>query len=224
MKFDYQNIETESYQGQRWYQTTSGPYPSITTILGNTVPEEKKKSLQDWRNSLGHKVADEYTKSRADHGTMVHLLAERYLKGEQIDLPVNGKKIPFEDLNAFRGFKLKLDKINEVWGQEVPLFSDFFKVAGRCDLIGKYKDEPAIIDFKTSGRIKTDKEILDYRLQLAFYGAAHNEMFDTNIKTGIILMVVKTGFPMEFKVNLEDFYELLAERCDLFWSNSINSL
>lgn len=208
----------------RWYKTPSGKfYPSITTILGTTAPEEAKKSLENWRNSLGHAKADAYSKSRADHGTNVHLLAERYLKKEQVDAPIGGQPVPQQDFIAFNALKLKLDKIEKVWGQEVALYSDFFEVAGRCDLIGEYKGRPVIIDFKTAGRIKSDKDIGDYKLQLCFYGMAHNEMFGTDIQDGVVLMVAQNGFPLEFNFKLEDYVEPLHKRTQEFWAGIVNS-
>jgi len=81
MKFPYPDLSTETYNNQRWYVTPTGAYPSITTILGTTAPPEKVASLQNWRTSLGAAKADEVSKKATDHGTNVHLLAERYLKG-----------------------------------------------------------------------------------------------------------------------------------------------
>lgn len=90
-------------------------------------------------------------------------------------------------------------------------------MAGRCDLIGRYKGVPSIIDFKTASRVKSKDDITDYALQLAFYSIAHNEMFDTNIQQGVILMVAQTGFPMEFVFVLDEHYEELIERVEAFF-------
>ena len=46
MKFDYPEMSTVPVKGMRFYESPDGRfYPSITTVLGLTVPEEKKKSL-----------------------------------------------------------------------------------------------------------------------------------------------------------------------------------
>ena len=224
MKFPYPDLSTETYNNQRWYVTPTGAYPSITTILGTTAPPEKVASLQNWRTSLGAAKADEVSKKATDHGTNVHLLAERYLKGEEVLAPINGKPVPHLDIAAFNALRLKLDKIEEVWGQEVALYSSTIEVAGRCDLIGKYKGRSVIVDFKTASRVKGKKDIEDYNLQLAFYAIAHNEMFGTDIQHGVILMVSDLGFPQEFNVNLLDHYEELGKRVDSFWSKAINSV
>lgn len=217
--FTYTDMATQTALGGRWYDTPLGSFPSITTVLGGTEPPEKTKSLESWRTSLGHAKADAFTKKAQDHGTNVHLLAERYLKGEKVDAPINGQPVPHTDLSGFNALKLKLDKIDEVWGQEVALYSTSLEVAGRCDLIGKFKGVPVIVDFKTASRLKTKAEINDYALQLLFYGTAHNEMFGTNIQQGIILMVSSAGFPQEFKFDFTD--ELRAElktRVNKYWT------
>jgi len=215
--FDYKELQTEQLKGMRFYHTDQGPYPSITTILGTTQPEEAKKALENWRNALGPVKAAEASKKATDRGTNVHLLAERYLKKEDPFAPINGQPVPDPDKASFNALKMKLDKIDEVWGQEVPLVSHFYGVAGRCDLIGVYKGVPVIVDFKTAGRVKSKKDIADYELQLIFYGDAHNEMFGTAISEGVILMIAETGFPMEFHVPFTDELRLrLAARVDEF--------
>lgn len=219
MKFKYPELETESHNGQRWYLTPNGAMPSITTIIGQTTPPEKVASLENWKNSLGIEKAAAVSKKAINHGTNVHLLAERHLKKEDVLAPINGQPVPEADRNAFNALKLKLNKIEEIWGQEVALYSNTIEVAGRCDLIGVFKGKPVIIDFKTSSRVKSRKDIADYALQLLFYGLSHNSMFDTSIETGVILMVAETGFPMEFTVKFTSSLELaLLERVNTFYS------
>ena len=219
MKFNYPDLTTQNRDGKRWYSVPQGLYPSITSVLGATEPPEKVASLQNWKNSLGHAKADEVSRAALSRGTNVHLLAERYLKKEQVDADIGGCPVSQADLAAFNALKLKLNKIDEVWGQEVALYSETIEVAGRCDLVGTYNGVPCIVDFKTSSRVKQRKDIEAYELQLAFYGIAHNEMFGTNIDTGIILMVAETGFPMEFTVEFTPSLELkLLERVNAFYS------
>lgn len=221
MKFNYQDLsaETNGEAGRRYF-TPVGSFPSITTVLGKTQPPEKVHSLQRWRDSLGHDEADEFTRQAAAHGTAVHLLIERYLKGEKVSVPIDGNPVKESDLQSLNSLKFKLRNVNEIWGQEVALYSEFFKVAGRCDFVGVYNEKPSILDFKTSSRIKNRDEIEDYKLQLAFYAASHNEMYGTNINDGVILMATKSGLPIEFHFELEQFYDKLYERVQQFYSLS----
>lgn len=211
--------------GMRFYHTPHGAFPSITTVLGGSEPAEKTASLEGWRNSLGHAKAAAVTKASADHGTMVHLLVERSLKGEEVFAPVNGRPIPDQDKAAFNALKLKLRNITEVWGQEQSVYSPSLEIAGRFDCIGIYKGVPSIIDFKTAmNKIKGKADIADYELQLRFYATAHNELFGTDIQQGVILMVAQTGFPLEFVIDLRDKTAPLLERAAIFWEKTLSKL
>lgn len=217
MKFNYPDMSTHPVRGMRFYENAeSGKfYPSITTILGGTQSEEKKASLQKWQTSLGVSKAAAVTKAAADNGTAVHLLTERYLKKEE--LVQKGDTFTQADMAGFNALKLKLNKIEEVWGQEMAMYSDLLEIAGRCDCVGVYRGKPCIIDFKTSMRLKTKEQIEDYKLQVCAYSIMHNEMFGTEIVDGMILMTSAGGFPQEFHVNLLDYVEPLIERVDAFY-------
>jgi hypothetical protein len=219
MKFNYVDYPAEMALGKRWYHTPHGSFPSITTVLGGSEPPEKTASLEAWRVSLGREKAAAVTQKSAEHGTMVHLLVERHLKGEDVFAPVNGAPVSNPDKSAFNALKLELKLINEVYGQEQSLYSPTLEVAGRFDIMGEYKHISSVIDVKTSmNKLKGKSDIADYELQLAFYARAHNELFGTNIEQGVILMVAQTGFPLEFVVDLRPKYDELQARIKTFWA------
>ena len=89
--------------------------------------------------------------------------------------------------------------IDEVWGTEIGLIASGL-YAGTTDCVGVHKGEEAIIDFKTSKKIKKEEWIEDYYLQCCAYAMAHNEMYDTNIKKGVILMVSRDNKFKEFVI------------------------
>ena len=214
MKFDYPEIQTTEAFNLRWYLINDElEFPSITSMLGATQSLEKKASLESWYKSLGKEKAEHITQEAADHGTSVHLLIEKSLKGEEI----NFEEFSEKNINAFKSVKLYLKRIDEVWGQEVALFSKELRIAGRCDCVGTYKGIPSIIDFKTSIRVKTEDRIEDYKYQLAFYAQAHNEMFGTNITNGVIIMATNGGFPLEFYVDLNKYFIKLKNRVEAFY-------
>ena len=202
----------------RFYETIDGTafYPSVTTVLGKTMPADKSAALAKWQQVLGLTEANRRSKEAADHGTMVHLLIERYLRGEPFYGPDEEKND--KAMATFNSLKLKLAKIDEVWGLEVPMYSHLLKLAGRCDCIGVFKGRPSIIDFKTAGRLKSDADIEDYKLQLCAYSIMHNELFDTNIEDGVILMAGANGFPQEFRVPLLNYVQPLLDRIDKFYA------
>jgi ATP-dependent exoDNAse (exonuclease V) beta subunit len=189
----------------RIYQIGDNFYPSITTVLGGTMEPEKKNALDAWKARVGKDKSNKIGTDAAQRGTNVHLMLERYLNKEDPKL----EEFPELHTRIFKSLRLELAKINTVHGQEVVLFSETLGVAGRCDLVADYNRELSIVDYKTSSRVKSADEIGDYWLQAAFYTAAHNEMFGTDIKKMIILMGVENKLPMVFKKDLSD--ELLLK-------------
>lgn len=208
------DLPTHNINNMRFYETPEKNfYPSITTVLGKTMPPEKEASLKAWQNSLGTKKSAQISKEATDKGTAVHLLAERYLKKE--DLKLN--EFSQIEISSFNGLKLKLNNINPI-AQETPLYCDELQVAGRCDCVGEYKKILSIIDYKTARRLKNKSEIFDYQLQCTFYALAFEQMYKTPISQGVILMSSGEGFPQEFIFPIVDFIEPLVNRIDEFYS------
>ena len=72
-KFDYYQLTRTSDEGKRLYLTPEGDkVPSVTTILGATQPEEKKRSLNEWRKRVGVENAQKITTEAANRGTRMH--------------------------------------------------------------------------------------------------------------------------------------------------------
>ena len=94
--------------------------------------------------------------------------------------------------------------LTEVWGLESPLYYPEL-YAGTADCIGIFRGKPAIIDFKNSMREKKKEWIEDYFLQLVAYAEAHNQVDDTNIETGCILMACHTGAYLEFYLDEQEY-------------------
>jgi genome maintenance exonuclease 1 len=219
--FDYKDYSTVNLNNMRFYDIDGCHYPSITTVLGNTMPEEKKKSLENWRNSLGAVKADKVTRDAADRGTQIHLMCERFLQGQTVVQKPN--EFSPQIIGMFNGLKLKLKNIKEIWGQEVVLFSHDLEVAGRCDLIGVYNNQPAIIDYKTSTKLKDKSKIGDYALQITAYAKMHNEMFGTEITHGVILMITEQGFPSEFHYTTTEHEAELEKRVSDFYTRLLGA-
>lgn len=214
--FDYLDYNTVTLEGKRFYALGDEKYyPSITTVLGNTQDAETTSVLNAWRARVGTAAAQKKSNDAAQRGTNTHLMLERFLKGEDPKL----SEFPQDHVKIFNSLRLELKKINKVYGQEVVLFSDVFGIAGRCDLVAEYQGELAIVDYKTSSRVKSKDEIGDYWLQTAFYGLAHNEMFGTDIKKLVILMGVENHLPMVFKKTIDEaMIEGLAQRTSEFYN------
>jgi len=195
----------------RFYTTPDGnKYPSITTLLG----DGDKPWLTDWRNSLGHEKADKETKRAAERGEAVHLMIERYLKNDPT--PTADQKTPH--ISEFNAVKLRLKKVNNIITQEVPLYSDVLKVAGRVDCIAEYDGVLSIVDFKTSTNNKDERMIQDYFLQCTAYGLMFHEMYDIQIDQVVIIMSVEKGIPLVFRKPMEDYIAPLCQRINTYYA------
>ena len=104
-----------------FYQTPTGEiYPSITTILQETMSKEKKESLENWKDQ---EVAAEYiTQEAAIIGTETHKLIENHINEvRQMDEVRLLSVAHFNNLIPF------LQKINDVHGTELRLYSNKMK-------------------------------------------------------------------------------------------------
>ena len=107
--------------------------------------------------------------------------------------------------------------IDEVWAQEIALWSPSLRYAGRVDLVGKWKGIPTIVDFKTSKKKKNVKQIKDYYVQCCGYAHAHNELFGTNIKQIVILITVAAGGAQIFTGNMQNYLPDLKYRVNKYY-------
>jgi hypothetical protein len=190
-KFDYQPVPRVVIEGKRFYATPDGnKLPSVTTILDKTKTEESKAALNAWRNRMGHERAQQITTEAANRGTRMHTYLEKYIKEGAI--PQRGSN-PFSwpsHIMAEEVVNKGLVNVNEFWGIEVPLY--FPRVyAGTTDGAGIHLNQESILDYKQSNKPKKREYIDDYFMQLAAYAEAHNELFNTKIRKGVILMCVK---------------------------------
>ena len=192
-------LEVETLPTGRTYKTPDGKkYPSVTTVLG----EESKAGILAWRKRVGEEEANKISFQASSRGTSVHTLAENYINND----PEWSKGAMPTSVYAFNQIKSILDaRMNNVYAQEVPLYSDKLEVAGRVDLIAEWDNELAIIDFKTARKPKEEKWIQNYFMQCAFYAAAFYERTGVVIKKSVILITVDHNEPQVFITKPYDY-------------------
>lgn len=195
----YGDIEATTTSIGRIYKTPNGKeYPSITTVLSHLGAEK----LAEWRRAVGDEAANEVSRRASTRGTWVHSLMESYIKNE----PVDTSKMMTLHRKTFNGLKKIVDsRLSEVYGQEIPLYSDFLGVAGRCDLIGKFDGVPSIVDFKTSRRVKEKDEITSYFLQTCAYAIMFEERTGMPIPNLVIIMDIDSTEPIVFKEHRDNW-------------------
>jgi genome maintenance exonuclease 1 len=204
-KFKYKALERATVDGSRKYATPDGEkLPSVTTILDATKSEESKQALANWRKRVGHAKAQEITTEAAGRGTRMHKWLEDYIKTGVMGEPGSNPYSIQSHLMARSIIDQGLSKCNEFWGTEVSLY--FPKIyAGTTDLVGLHEGSEAIMDHKQTNKPKKREWIEDYFVQLAAYANAHNEVYGTKIRKGIIFMCSAANEYQEFILEGADF-------------------
>mgnify|MGYP003149349545 FL=1 len=217
----FPELEVHNIKGLRFYETPTGEkYPSITTVLGKQPG--KQKGLQEWRERVGVAQAQIISGKAARRGSVFHNIVENYLLDKDIS---DFKQQNFMAWCMFGEMKSHLDeKINQVVLQEQTMFSSKFKVAGRCDLIGVYKDKLSVVDFKTTTRTKKEEWIDDYFIQCAAYASMFEEHTGEPVEDVVIMMVAEDGEVQLFEKKTADYLPKLEELMDDFYETIVSDL
>tara|TARA_B100001057_G_scaffold66310_1_gene60034 strand:+ start:7116 stop:7790 length:675 start_codon:yes stop_codon:yes gene_type:complete len=190
-KYNYSPIKRKTVDGKRHYLTPDGSaVPSVTTILDKTKSEEKRQALRNWKKRVGEVKAQQIVTEAAGRGTRMHKWLEDYVETGAIGEPGSNPYSQQSHRMATIILEHGLSNADELWGAEVPLYHSGL-YAGTTDLVGLHKGVPSIMDFKQTNKPKKTEWVEDYFLQLCAYAHAHNNMFDTNINKGVILMCSK---------------------------------
>ena len=180
-------LERETIEGVRYYSIPDidelVKLVSITSITSHF----NKEIFVNWRKKVGNEEADRITKAATGRGTDMHTLTEHYLKNE--DLP---EVRPISDF-LFKIAKGHLNKINNIYALEGPLYSRELGIAGTVDCIAEYNGELAIIDFKTSKKPKPRDWVEHYFVQCMAYGCMLYEMKGIPVKKLVIIMACENG-------------------------------
>ena len=200
--YEYPKSMRSLVNDERHYEVGSSKLPSVTTILAATQSDEKRASLEAWKNRVGGIEADRIKNTAATRGTLMHSHLEYHLNGQGLlDLSDEGgvarnmaKKIIDEGLKD----------LEIIWGNEVVLYYPNL-YAGQTDLVGVYQGRDSIIDFKNSNKPKRDEWITDYYLQGAAYASSHDCIYGTNIEQIVILVCTPDLFFQRFIINGDRF-------------------
>jgi genome maintenance exonuclease 1 len=202
-KYDYTPISRKQVNGKRLYETPDGnAVASVTTILDAT---KDKTHLIAWKKRVGEAKAQEIVTEAASVGTRMHKYLEDYIEfGEWPQAGSNPYAQQAHGMAEVIRDNALVDV--EVWGSEVALYMPQM-YAGTTDLVGTYKGQPAIMDFKQTNKPKKVEWVVDYFLQLVAYAEAHNEIYGTNIREGHVFMCSRAGEYQQFDVWPDEYDE-----------------
>ena len=224
-KYNYVSLNKQTINGSRKYATPDGEHlPSVTTILDATKSEESKQALQNWRKRMGVVKAQEITTEAAGRGTRMHKWLENYVKTGSTGEPGSNPYSIQSHQMASSIIAQGLIKCNEYWGTEVSLY--FPKIyAGTTDLCGVHEGADAILDFKQTNKFKKREWIDDYFIQLTAYANAHNEVYGTKIRKGVILMCTADNIYQEFIIEgteFDKYSDMWFKRVEQYYMNCLS--
>ena len=175
----------------RVYHAPKGTYPSITNVLYEIV---SKPGIQAWRESIGKEEADKISRKAARRGSRIHSYIEKYLEGDENYLD----KAPADHMELVKLAIPQIDeKIDNIRGVELGMWSEGLRVAGTSDLVADYEGELAVIDWKTATYIKKEKYIHTYILQGTAYCRMLYELYGLIPKKVVICSLIRFD-PMKY--------------------------
>lgn len=220
-KIQYKNCEqiNDPVTRKRVYLTPDGErLPSVTTILSAT---KDMTALNAWKKRIGEDKAQQIVTEAASRGTSMHKNLECFIAG----IPrSSGNNLVHQISNKMADVIIAngLSKVNEVWAIEQSLYYPEL-YSGTTDLLGVYDGEPAVMDYKQSNKIKLDSYVEDYKIQLLFYGTAHNRVYGTNIRKGVIFMAIKPPInETTGEIGESQYQEFIVEGSD--WNKYENKM
>lgn len=197
--------------GTRYYVTPEGnKYPSITTVLS----AYNMQAIMDWRKRVGEEEANKISRQASSRGTRIHTLCEHYLDNKTPKF-----KTPL-DQELFNTFKPVLHRINNIYAQEIRMYSDHLRIAGTVDCIAEFDGRLSAIDFKTARRAKHKEDIENYFMQASAYAIMFEERFSIPVPQTVVLIAVDDEEPQVFIEKRDNYVKGLLHYRDLYESNN----
>ena len=199
--------------GVRYYPIPGADkyYPSVTSITSF----QSAKFFKEWRKKVGEEQANRITARATQRGSAFHSITEDYINGV-LNLDTYLENNPLS-VRMFQSAKSTLNRIDKIHCLETFLFSHYLGLAGRVDCIAEFDGELAVIDFKTSTKLKKEDYIEHYFVQETAYAAMFLERTGIEVKKVVTLIATEEGSIQVFeKYNLDDYLQLLKSYIEEF--------
>ena len=111
-----------------------------------------------------------------------------------------------------------LAPVDTYLGSEIMLYYPGL-YAGSTDLVCIHNDMETIIDFKQANKPKDQRWITDYYLQIAAYAMAHDYVYGSQIRQGIIMVCTPDLYFQEFRFTdheLRRYKHMFLKRLDMY--------
>ena len=213
--YEYEDFaqSTTNEDGSRVYVNATGvAYPSATTVLSVL----SRDAIAAWKRRVGDEEANKISSQSSTRGTKIHSLTESYLKNEDLEAAFAKNKATILDIELFGKFKHVLAAIDNIHCQELALYSDHLRMAGRVDCIAEFEGRRAVIDFKTANKAKKKEHISSYFMQAAAYAIMYEERTGIPVPWLVILIAVEDDNPQVFIERRDDWTKELLRTRDYY--------
>lgn len=186
-------VTQEYIDGKRYYVMPDGrKYPSVTTVLSQKMP---KPGIDIWKKRVGEEEANRILRQSNIRGTAVHAMAEKYVLNEE--KYTEGQNI--FNISTFNDLKRILnDRVDNILGIEMPLYSCALNTAGIGDLFAEYEGTVSYIDYKTSRAEKPEEWIENYFIQATTYSMMFEWIYKIKVPQFVIMIAVDNAPPQVF--------------------------
>lgn len=186
-KHELTQVTTEN--GRYYIHPITGQrFDSVTTILKRSYDQSW---LEEWKERVGEEQAETVSRLAAGTGNTLHKLMEDFVLGQENDI-----KLSIYMRKPLRLVKEKFQRhLTDVYGVELPLYSEKLKTAGTTDLFGKWKGLNTVIDYKNSKHLKSRDDIVHYFTQASIYASMIEELYSIEVPRIMIVMINKFDPP-----------------------------
>lgn len=211
------------------YRQETRGLPSVSTILRETMSEERKRILAAWEermiSQLGEQGFKDMKEATFARGHSLHAWVDRMLAGgeepqlETIEDPLSRRLV-----TSLR--PVLRDHVTGVLALESSTLHPQLKYCGIVDCVAVLGDTVCLVDWKTSEKTKHDiKSLYDAPLQLAAYiGAVNADPSYRSVgqlRAGAIVVAYNSGYPAAIhrlgEKELAESWKLWVERVELYY-------
>jgi len=145
-------------------------------------------------------------------------MCEKYLLNELTDFKIRMMMPDIKDF--FMQLRPHIDQnVGDVFGLELPLYSDVLKLAGRTDCVALWNDKVSIIDYKNSRKEKKEEWIQNYFVQCTAYAVMFEERTGIPVEQIVVAIANEEGTPQIFIREKSKYLEELQSYIERYWTN-----
>ena len=213
-KYNYVQATRSTEHGSRTYDVAGMKLPSVTTVLAKT---KDQTYIRKWKERIGEEKAEYIKNYSSKRGTAMHKFLEKHIQGTGYDdvTDIGKEAKPM----ANKVIEMGLPPISQYYGTEVTVHYPGL-YAGSTDLVCMHNHMETIADFKQSNRPKREEWVDDYYMQIAAYAMAHDYVYGSRIKQGVIMICTPDLYYQEFKFQdneLKSWKHKFLKRLDMYY-------